>query len=119
MNPLPCMQPVEELEQRVSPTDVLPLRCGERPPESGRNEVADFVITTPQRVLHPCQGISRRDVCSASALPSQAIKKLPRWQPMSVLPMDRSRWKRHWTAPRVKGTIRHLDLEPATRNEDL
>jgi hypothetical protein len=77
------------------------------------SEVADFVLTTPRRVafVH-AKASSKKSYCSAGALhdvASQALKNLSHLQPLTVVPMDRSRWARKWAASgHVTGTTYRL-----------
>ena len=53
----------------------------------------------------------KESFCSASALhdvASQAIKNLPHLRPMTVLPLNRSRWGRRWSSGHVTGTTHRL-----------
>jgi hypothetical protein len=53
----------------------------------------------------------KESFCSASALhdvASQAIKNLPHLQPMTVLPLNRSRWGRRWSSGHGTGTTHRL-----------
>ena len=75
-------------------------------------EVADFVITTGQRVafIH-AKATWERHLYSASALhdvAAQAIKNLPHLQPLTEAPMNITRWTRTWSAEGVDGSTYRL-----------
>lgn len=97
--------PTAELSELVDGLDML--LCTDM-----GSEVADFVLTTPRRVafIHAKASSEKRD-CSASALhdvASQALKNLSHLQPLTVVPMDRSRWGRRWSSGHVTGTTHRL-----------
>lgn len=76
------------------------------------SEVADFVLTTPRRVafVH-AKAASQTSYCSASALhdvASQALKNLSHLQPLTVVPMDRTRWAKPWASGHVIGKTHRL-----------
>lgn len=81
-------------------------------------EVADFVITTPRRIIFVhAKASSDTRYCAASVLhdvASQAIKNLLHLQPLAPAPMDTARWLTPWNArPHVSGTthrLRHGDF---------
>jgi hypothetical protein len=75
-------------------------------------EIADFVITTDQRVvfIHAKASTERR-LYSASALhdvASQAIKNLHHLQPLVDSHMSTGGWMGNWSAPRVTGQTQRL-----------
>ncbi|MGV0583799.1 DEAD/DEAH box helicase family protein [Mycobacteroides chelonae] len=87
-------------------------------------EVADFVITTEQRIIFiHAKASLKGSVCSASALhdiSAQAIKNLTHLQPLSVAPMDRSRWMRPWSAPPyVAGSTHRLRWGSFTSSQQM
>lgn len=76
-------------------------------------EVADFVITTDQRIIFiHAKASAEGALCSAGALhevSAQAIKNLAHLQPLSVAPMKRGYWIKPWSArPHVAGSTQRL-----------
>ncbi|MCU1694670.1 MAG: box helicase [Mycobacterium sp.] len=76
------------------------------------SEVADFVLTTPNRVafIH-AKAARKKSYCSASALhdvASQALKNLTHLQPLTNVPMKRGSWTKPWSSGHVSGTTYRL-----------
>lgn len=97
--------PVPELNSLVDGLDML--FCTDM-----GSEVADFVLTTPNRVAFVHAKASKEtSYCSASALhevAAQALKNLTHLQPLTIVPVDRSRWGRPWASGHVTGRTHRL-----------